>query len=266
MDTLLFERSDHVAWLRLNRPEKLNAMSFQMWEELRELGEQVVGDPDLRCLVVTGEGRAFSTGIDTTQFGGDAPLVAAGAGEGDPVVAGVLRTQRAFTWLEDAPYPTVAAVRGYALGAGLQLALACDVRVFARGTKVGVFEQRYGLLPDLGGTHFLPRLVGVAKAKEMTFTAVEIDADEAHRIGLCERLVDDDRLEQEVTALAEHLAAQPPLAVRGAKRALDAAGRAARDEVLRVTAEGQAACIRSDDFREAVTAFVEGRKPHYTGK
>lgn len=269
METLIFERDGAVGWLRLNRPEKLNAMTIRMWDEMRALGRQLVDDADLRALVVIGEGRAFSAGIDTSTFTGGESLAGdedLSAWHDDPAAAAILRTQEAFTWLEDAPYPTIAAVRGHALGAGIQLALACDLRVVARGAKLGVFEQRYGILPDLGGTWWLPRVVGVAKAKELTWTVAELDAEEAHRIGLCERLVADADLEAAARELAGDLAAQPPLAVRGAKEALDLAGRASREEVLRVTAERQAACLASDDFAEAISAFVEQRAPRFRGR
>jgi len=156
--------------------------------------------------------------------------------------------------------------RGYALGAGLQLALACDIRVFGRGASVGLLEHKYGILPDLGGTQRLPRVVGRGKAKELIWTAARIDADEAYRIGLCERLVDDGEVETEARTLATAIAAQPPLAVQGAKRAVDAAGRMPVAEGLVVEAEQQAVCLRSDDMREAITAFVEGRSPNYAGK
>jgi len=270
-ETLTFSRDGRVGWVRLNRPAKLNSFTVQMWHELRALGQELVGDPDLRALVVIGEGRAFSSGIDTSVFTGGSTGDAlsegpdAGTRAEDPTVDGILRAQESYSWLEEAPYPTIAAVRGFALGAGLQLALACDLRVFARGTTVGLLEHTYGILPDLGGTQRLPRVVGAGKAKELIWTAAKLDAEEAHRIGLCERLVDDDALEAEVTDLAGRIAAQPPLAVRGAKRAVAAAGVLPVAEGLRVEAEQQSVCLRSDDMREAITAFVEGRPPEYRG-
>jgi enoyl-CoA hydratase/carnithine racemase len=156
-------------------------------------------------------------------------------------------------------------VHGYAFGAGLQLALACDIRVFARGTQVGLLEHKYGILPDLGGTQRLPRIVGAGKAKEMIWTAARIDADEAYRLGLCERLVDEGTVEAEARSLAEQIAAQPPLAVRGAKRAVAASFTApsVRDGLV-VEAEAQAVCLRSKDMGEAITAFVEQRAAQYT--
>src|SRR5918994_5305606 len=150
MNTLRFERDEHVGWLRLNRPDKLNSFTIEMWRELGELGDELRDDPDLRALVVIGEGRAFSSGIDTSVFAGaglsDDTLGGeddAGTRDDDPVVDSIMRTQDSFTWLEEAPYATIAAVRGYALGGGLQLALACDVRGMARGTQVGLLEFKY---------------------------------------------------------------------------------------------------------------------------
>jgi enoyl-CoA hydratase/carnithine racemase len=269
--TLRFDQDGHVGRLTLTRPEKLNSFTLEMWRELRELGEKLLGDPGgLRALVVIGEGRAFSSGIDTSVFSEPrsvTDLAADGAKRhDDPTVAGVLAAQDSYSWLEDAPFATVAAVRGYALGAGLQLALACDIRVMARGTKVGLLEFKYGIIPDLGGTQRLPRLIGAAKAKELIFTAAQIEADEAERIGLAERVVADEELEEVADALARAIAAQPPLAVRAAKRAVNAAmsGASVRDGLV-VEAEGQATCLRSDDMREAIAAFLEQRTPEYRG-
>jgi enoyl-CoA hydratase/carnithine racemase len=270
-ETIEFSRDGHVGWLRLNRPEKLNSFTVLMWREMRAIGKELRDDDDLRALVVIGNGRAFSSGIDTSVFTGTAGADALDEPaepdtHTDPTVSNILRVQESYSWLEEARYPTIAAVRGYALGAGLQLALACDIRVFARGTSAGLLEHKYGILPDLGGTQRLPRVVGAGKAKELIWTAARIDADEAYRIGLCERLVDDESLEAEATALAVRIAGAPPLAVQGAKRAVAAAGRVPIAEGLVVEAEAQAVCLRSDDMREAITAFVEKRDPKYTAR
>jgi enoyl-CoA hydratase/carnithine racemase len=261
-----------VGRLTLDRPDKLNAFTVEMWRELRELGSELLADPgDLRALIVIGEGRAFSSGIDTSVFTSDRSIDEVLAGESprhpDPVVSGILAAQDSYTWLEEAPFATIAAVRGHALGAGLQLALACDLRVVARGTKLGLLEFKYGIIPDLGGTQRLPRLVGPGKAKELIFTAARIDAEEAGRIGIAERVVSDEELEDVVGDLAREIAAQPPLAVRGAKRAVTAAlsGVDVRDGLV-VEAEAQAECLRSDDMKEAITAFVEGRAPGYRAR
>jgi enoyl-CoA hydratase/carnithine racemase len=272
-DTLRFEPDGHVGRLVLNRPEKLNSFTIAMWGELRDLGTRFVADPgELRALIVVGEGRAFSSGIDTSVFAdgaaGDqlAAGAAADAAHDDPVVAGILRAQDSYTWLEEAPFATIAAVRGYAFGAGLQLALACDIRLLARGTQVGLLELQYGILPDLGGTQRLPRIVGPGRAKELIFTRARIDADDAERIGLAERVVSDEELDDAALELAETIAAQPPIAVRGVKRAIAAAmsGATLRDGLV-TEAEAQADCLRSDDMKEAIAAFIEQRPPVYRG-
>ncbi len=270
-ETIEFDRDGTVGWLRLARPDRLNAFTIAMWHEMRALGKELRDDDELRAVVVTGNGRAFSSGIDTTVFtagSGDAieDGTDAGTRDADPTVDGILRAQDSFSWLADARYPTIAAVRGYALGAGLQLALACDIRVFARGTQVGLLEHKYGILPDLGGTQRLPRVVGASKAKELIWTAARIDAEEAYRIGLCDRLVDEADLDAEVTALASTIAVQPPLAVQGAKRAVDASDRLPVAQGLVFEAEQQRVCLRSQDMREAIAALVEGRTPVYEGK
>ena len=279
MQTISYEQVGAVGWLRLNRPDRLNAMTIEMWEELAKLGESLGDDASLRCLVVIGEGRAFSSGIDLEHLlsgGGGALFAEAGKGSvaladsptaargpEDKLVSRIGDLQEAYTWLADAPYPTIAAIRGYALGGGLQLALACDLRIATHGTKLALPEHKYGLLPDLGGTYWLPRIVGPAKAKELTFTAETIDAEEALRIGLVNRLVEDPDLESAATALAEKIAAQPPIAVRGAKRAIDKAFHQSLGEGLREAAVGQADCIRSADFLEAAQANLEKRTPVY---
>ena len=279
MQTISYQQVGAVGWLRLNRPERLNAMTIEMWAELAKLGESLGDDASLRCLVVMGEGRSFSSGIDVEQLlagGGGGLFAEAGRGsdahgEGpstgramdDKLVTRITDIQEAYTWLADAPYPTIAAMRGYALGGGLQLALACDLRIAARGTKLSLPEHRYGLLPDLGGTYWLPRIVGPAKAKELIFTGETIDAEEGLRIGLVNRVVDDAELETAATALADRIAGQPPIAVRGSKRAVDRAYHQSLGEGLREAAVGQAECIRSADFLEAVGANLEKRTPSY---
>jgi enoyl-CoA hydratase/carnithine racemase len=283
MQTISYEQVGPVGWLRINRPDRLNAMTVEMWEELAKLGESLGDDATLRCLVVMGEGRAFSSGIDVEHLlsgGGSGLFSEAGKGQAaaaaanadnpssgrgieDKLVSRIADLQEAYTWLADAPYPTIAAMRGYALGGGLQLALACDLRIAARDTLLALPEHRYGLLPDLGGTYWLPRIVGPARAKELIFTGETIDAEEAHRIGLVNRLVDDADLEPAAEALAARIAAQPPIAVRGSKRAIDRAGHHALGEGLREAAVGQAECIRSADFLEAMNANLEKRTPNY---
>lgn len=262
METLEYHRKGHVGWLRLDRPAKLNAMNRRMWSELADLGARLRHDPDVRALVVMGNGRSFSAGIDLSSL---SSASSDGFGVGADAEAAVAATQEAYMWLHEAWFPTIAAVRGHALGAGMQLAVACDLRVATSGTTFGMLETTYGLMPDLTGTQLLPRVVGPAKAKELIFTAEQIDAEEARRIGLVNRVVDEADLEAEVSALAERLAARPPIAMRWSKLAVGASTTATVRDGLRLEQQGQAECLASADFREAIGAFTQRRAPRYTG-
>lgn len=266
-DNLRYERDGHVATLTLDRPDKLNAFTIEMWDELADLGEQLIeensDESDVRCLVVRGAGRAFSSGIDVSVFasgGSD------GSGGSIANPDGIQRLQAGFNWLEDAPFPTVAALHGYAFGGGLQCALACDIRVAQEGTKMGILELNFGIIPDLGGTQRLPRVVGVGKAKELIYTSAKIDAAEAYRIGLVERLAAESDFDAEVDALASLLAARPPLAVRLSKEMVNGSFDLSMAEGLRREAEVQMDCLRSADAMEAMAANMEGRDPEFTGR
>jgi enoyl-CoA hydratase len=264
--TIRYERHDGIGTLTLARPGKRNAQNPLMWQELARLGTELLPDETLRCLVVTGEGLAFSAGIDLVE--GIGGLLADWAGQPDDErsLAAGLAAAGTFSWIPDLGCASVAAVRGHAYGAGLQLALACDFRVFAEGTKVGLLETRYGLLPDMGATVRLPRIVGESRARELILLGDIIDAAEALRIGLANRVVADGDLETAAAGFAARLAAQPPLAVRGARRAIDAAWYRGPDESFRLALEQQLRCLRSDDFKEALQAMAEGREPHWQGR
>ncbi|HEY8545824.1 MAG TPA: enoyl-CoA hydratase-related protein [Acidimicrobiales bacterium] len=264
MHTVTVERDGHVVRVSLRRPEKLNAQTHEMWYELRQVGAELGNDTSIRALILGGEGRSFSAGLDTavlTDFFGSAPAPDLEGLSGPPLVR---KVQESFTWLADAPYPTIAAVQGHAFGAGCQLALACDLRVAADDAVFGLLETNWGLLPDLGGTVWLPRLVGPAKAKELMWLADRIDAAAALSLGLVNRVVPKDDLAAEVDALARRLAARPPLAVAGIKRAVDAAV-VDPEASLAVAGEEQLRCLRSKDLQEAGAAWMEQRDPVYTG-
>ena len=204
MSVVEVQQDGSRANLVLRRPEVLNAMSIEVFEGLAAAADEVANLSEVRVLVVSGEGRSFSSGIDTSTFGtvADAPKAA------------IARAQAGFRKIAALPIPTLAAVRGHALGAGLQLALACDLRVMARDASVGLLEARYGLVPDLGGTQQLPRLVGPGRAKKMIWLAEGIDGEEAGRIGLAELVVEESDLDKVVDELAATLVAAPPLAAR----------------------------------------------------
>ncbi len=235
--------------LVLCRPEVLNAMSVEVFDALSDAADEVAKIEGLRVLVVSGEGRSFSSGIDTSSFG---------TVSGDPETM-IARAQAGFRKIAALPVPTIAAVRGHAIGAGLQLALACDLIVATKDASLGLLEARYGLVPDLGGTQRLPRLVGPARAKKMIWLAERLSGDEAERIGLVQQVVEGTELDAAVDALATALAGAPPLAVRQVKRLVELAGTADHATGMDEEAVAQAQMLTSNDFGEAIAAFLEKR-------
>lgn len=268
-ELLKIERDDGLVWLSLNRPEKLNSFTGELWEALRVEGQKLLADPSIRVLVVGGEGRAFSSGIDLSAFSGGmlsgaSPVEAGeGGGGGDPFSAMVLKAQDAYTWLEEAPFVTIAMVHGYALGAGWQLALACDITIAAEGAQFGMLETKYGLVPDLGGTTRLARSIGVALAKELILTGRKIEADEAVAIGAVARVVGADELRDEAAKVAAEVIRRSPTAIRHAKRLVSESLWRPVREGLAGEAEAQSECVRSPDFVEAISAFMQKREPSF---
>ena len=192
------------ATITLNRPDVLNAQTPSMWEALQQIGERL--DPDVRVVVVRGSGRAFSAGLDTRMFSPDgiegeagfAKISSSSAAEGEAIIDGF---QRGFTWLADPGRVTIAAVHGHAIGAGFQLALACDLRIAAEDARFTMAEPSLGLVPDLTGTLPLVRAVGYARAADICLTGRRVPADEALRIGLVNSVVPADGLDQAVDEL-----------------------------------------------------------------
>jgi enoyl-CoA hydratase/carnithine racemase len=177
-----------------------------------------------------------------------------------------LQVASTFNWIPRLSFPSVAAVRGHAYGAGLQLALACDFRIFSENARAGLIETRYGLLPDMGATVRLPRIIGEGRARELILLGEVIDAAEALRIGLANRVVPDADLESAAEEFAGRLAAQPPLAVSGARRAIDAAWYRDPEASFQIAVEEQLRCVTSEDFKEARRALGERRTPQWQGR
>jgi enoyl-CoA hydratase/carnithine racemase len=264
--TIRYDRSGHIGNLTLSRPEKRNAQNPLMWRELGSLGSELLRDDTLRCLVVMGEGKSFSAGIDLVEgLAGALADAVERPVEELTVDAALEEAAGTFTWIPSLGCPSIAAVQGHAYGAGLQLALACDFRIFAKSARVGLVETRYGIMPDMGATVRLPRIVGESRARELILLGDIVDAAEALRIGLANRTVDDDELPMAAAKLADQLCAQPPLAIRGARHAIDAAWSRDPDESLRVAVEAQLRCLQSNDFIEGRQALVEGRAPQWRG-
>lgn len=228
--------------IRLQRPDVLNAMDHEVFDSLAAAADEVrERADDLGVVVVSGEGRAFSAGIDVSALGGIA---------GDPAPA-IRRVQDGFRKIAALPLPTIASVHGYAFGAGLQLALACDLRVMAADAEVGLLEARFGLVPDLIGSTRLPHLIGPARAKKMIWLAERITGTEAGAIGLAEIVVPAADLETTVDDLAERLEAAPRTVVTQAKQLIDA-GFPAVSDGMDAEIQAQIACMSSPAFGETL--------------
>ncbi len=260
---LLETVKDGVAVLTLNRPDRLNALSPAMLDALLEALPRLAADADVGAVVLTGSGRAFCAG-------GDVKAMAEGREFGDDTLedkAQALRGRMEVSrWLHEMPKPTIAMVRGAAAGAGLSMALACDLRVAADGARFATAFARVGYSGDFGGSYFLSQLVGTAKAREFYFTADILDAAQALALGLVNRVVPDARLEDETLGLARRLAGGPRVAYRYMKRNFNAAETAGLAQMLDLEAWHHTRCGLTEDHREAARAFVEKREPVFRGR
>jgi enoyl-CoA hydratase/carnithine racemase len=260
-DQLLCRIEKRVGVVTLNRPEARNALSTELKEALQRLLPVLTGDPEVRCVLLTGAGSAFCSGGDTKVMaqGGRPPSME--------------DRQRALRWehqlprqLHELPLPVIAALPGAAAGAGLSLALACDLRIAGESAFVMTSFARLGLSGDYGGSWFLTQLVGTAKARELYFTAERVDARECERLGIVNRVVSDADLSQESLALAEKVASGPPVAYRYMKQNLNRALEADLATCLDQEADRMVRGAMTEDYREAVAAFGEKRRPLFQGR
>ena len=258
---LLDEPSPGVLVATLNRPDRMNAQTVQMFAELEQLAHDL-SDSDVRTLIITGAGRAFCAGYDLAdaeELADLSPLEMLGRQE---------RAARALAGIRGVPMPVIAAVNGPAAGGGFALALAADIRLGAPEARFNAAFVRIGLTAgDLGTSWLLPRLIGPARAAELAYTGGFVDAEEAERIGLLNRIVPADRLLDEALALAAQIAANSPGGVQLSKRALQANMEAASfAAALELENRGQALLTRGEDMPEALRAFKERREPRFTGR
>jgi enoyl-CoA hydratase/carnithine racemase len=256
---------DAIATITLNRPEKLNAVTFEMAEQLRAALEESAADQTVRCVVLTGAGRAFCAGDDVSEAWGNEKTAAVLAELTGirPRLTPELRMMLPF------PKPLVAAIHGPAIGIGMDFALLCDIRLAAESARLGQLYVKMGLMPDVTGLWRLPQLVGLSRATELLLTGDLIDAREAERIGLVSRVVPDADLPAETRMLASKLAANPPVAMQHVKEGLRrAAGRSVfeLEELGGFVGAGLARLFETEDHKEAARAFLERRKPVFRGK
>ena len=259
-DVVLVERTDGVAIVTLNRPDRLNALNRALIEALPEQLAALAADRAVRCVVLTGAGRGFCAGGDIQEMVADAALTY------EEEVAEQQRFHRAPALLFEMRKPTIAMVNGAAAGAGLSLALACDLRIAGASARFGTAFARVGFAGDFGGTWLLTHVAGTAVARELYFTGRLIDADEALRLGVVNRVVPDAALREETLALARDLAQGPAVAHAYMKENLNLALHARFEDALLAEARAHRRTGHTEDHREAARAFLEKRPPRFAGR
>jgi enoyl-CoA hydratase/carnithine racemase len=267
-DELIKVRVDgEIAYVGLNRPEKRNAISTQV---LRAIPEALLkaDQPEVRAIIVYGEGPVFSAGIDFSSLSGNEGVQGSNRARADlsRFRSFIAESQAALNRLENIEKPVIGALHGYAGGLGLELALACDARIAAAGTRLGMPEVRLGLIPDVGGTTRLTRTVGYARAKELIMTARMIDAEQASKIGLVNRVVDTGNHIKAAEELAREMARNAPLAVGLAKRIIDRGHGLDKMTFMELEALAQSCLLLTEDFAEGASALAQRRDPTFKGR
>jgi len=256
--TLRYDVQDGIATVTLDRPEKNNAISMEMRADFRALADELYTNESVRVAIITGGGKAFSVGADVSTFETD---------WNTPVFRANTRLlTNFFNELEALEKPVIAAINGTCVGGGLELAMACDLRVAARSARFGLPENNLGLIPGVGGCSRLVKLVGFGRAKELVLTGEIITAEDAFRHGLVNRVVDDGALAAVARALAERLRGKAPQALGIAKRVLQNCVSADLQTGRTIESFGQSILIKTKDHREGVTAFREKRRPKFEGR
>lgn len=252
MTHILFEKKGNVAVAAIDRPKALNALNSEVLEDLNTLLDGIEADPEIRVLILTGSGeKAFVAGADI----GEMATLSKAEGE-----AFGKKGNDVFRRLETLPIPTIAAVNGYALGGGCELSMACDIRICSDTAVFGQPETGLGITPGFGGTQRLSRLVGPGMAKQLIYSAKNIKADEALRIGLVNAVYPQEELMAQAEKLAETIARNAPIAVRACKRAINEGLELPMDEAIVLEEKLFGSCFETEDQKEGMTAFLEKRK------
>lgn len=258
-ETLIYQKEESMGIVTLNRPERMNALSFQLKEEVSALFDDMEKDEEVKVVILTGGEKVFSAGADIKER----RKVQLSQSE---FYFAQRKSQDFYTRINEFEKPVIGAISGVAIGGGCELALVCDLRIASDTARFGQPEVKIGVIPAAGGTQRLPRLIGVTKAKELLFTGDSIDAQEAYRLGLVNKVVPVDQLMEEAKALAKKLIDNPPLSIKYAKRAVNVGMEL--DMVSALDYEAQCASIlyASEDRKEGMKAFAEKRKPVFKGR
>lgn len=256
-ETLIVQINEGIATITLNRPDVLNALNDQVFNELAAAADQLGRDNSVRVVIITGGDKAFAAGVD---IGERATANAVDIATGDKP------SYRAFQLIENIPKPVIAAIGGYALGAGCELALVADVRIAAESAMFGLPEIKLGIIPGAGGTQRLPRLIGAGRAKELIFSGEFIDSAEAMRIGLVNKVVPSDQLLPEAIKLAKRFLSRGAVALRMAKSAINEGLRMDLEAGLQYERQCYSLLYATQDQKEGMTAFKEKRRPQFQGK
>lgn len=257
MNTLELEITENIAWIRMMRSDCLNAVNREMVTELRDLFERLACDGRVRGVILTGRGSDFAAGADLKEIRDFSPLEAIRFAE---------RGQQLCNQIEAFPRPVIAAVRGYALGAGLEIALACDYIVCDTTARFAFRELSYGVLPAFGGTQRFPRLVGKSKAKELMFTGTMIDADEAYRIGLVNQLFGDAELIPAIATQLRQICSYGLMALQMGKEVIDTGYEINLAAACKMERDAFAVCFSTEDQKEGMSAFIDKRRPEFKGR
>jgi enoyl-CoA hydratase len=259
------ERRGSVAWIIFDRPQKLNAMTIATWQSLGEHIRALNADLSVRCAVFAGEGRSFLAGHDVGEIKEHCDDIQSGRVGATQLREWQKALQETTRLIRLARFPFIAAVHGYAVGAGCELVFACDLVVAAHSAQFGFPEVNIGATITNGGTYFMPRKIGIAKARELAYTGEFISAEEAYRIGLVNRLAREENLREDAQALADRIATRAPMAVQLHKVMLDRGLEASLETMLHFETECMIHANLSKDCTEGTRAWLEGREPIFTG-
>ena len=255
--TILVEKKEGIGYLTLNRPEVRNAFNQEMIDEIRDALRLIDRDEETRVLIITGAGKAFQAGADIAELSIMKPMELLRWNEG------VVRINAA---LEKLRQPVIAAINGAAMGGGMELAISCTLRVIAESAKMALPEVKLGIIPGTGGTQRLPRLIGKGRAAELVLTGGILDAAEAHRIGLVNKVVPHGEALGAAEKLAKEIIANAPIAVELAKDALEVGKDLPLEHAVQYSQKNCVTCFSTEDMKEGMAAFLEKRKPDFKGK